>query len=198
MRIALTGGIGSGKSTVARMLADRGAVVVDADAIAREIVEPGQPALAEIRDAFGSDVITGEGTLDRAKLAEVVFADAAALGQLNAIMHPRIAQRSADLLEAAPGDAVVVYDMPLLVEQGSDALRGWDRIVVVDAPDDLRLERVVTRGLDREDARRRLAAQATREERLAVADVILDNSGDLAALESAVDGLWSELTASGT
>lgn len=198
MRIALTGGIGSGKSTVARMLADRGAVVVDADAIAREIVEPGQPALAEIRDAFGSDVITGEGSLDRARLAEVVFADPEALARLNAITHPRIAQRSADLLASAPGDAVVVYDMPLLVEQGGDALRGWDRIVVVDAPDDLRLERVVARGLDREDARRRLAAQATREERLAVADVILDNSGDLAALESAVDGLWSELTAADT
>lgn len=198
MRIALTGGIGSGKSTVARMLAARGAVIVDADAIAREVVEPGQPALAEIRDAFGPEVIASDGTLDRARLAEIVFADEAALSRLNAITHPRIAQRSAELLAEAPAGVIVVYDMPLLVEQGGDALRGWDRIVVVDAPDDLRLERVVARGLDREDARRRLAAQATRAERLAVADVVLDNSADLAALDCAVDGLWSDLTDPGT
>lgn len=198
MRIALTGGIGSGKSTVARLLASRGAIVVDADAIAREIVRPGEPALEEIREAFGSDVIAGDGTLDRARLAAIVFGDPEALAKLNAITHPRIAQRSADLLAAAPAGAVVVYDMPLLVEQGGDALRGWDRIVVVDAPDEVRLERLVARGLDRDDAQRRLDSQATREQRLAVADVVLDNSGDLGALESAVDGLWIGLTGAGT
>ena len=192
MRIALTGGIGSGKSTVAQFLRSRGAVVVDADAIAREVVEPGQPALAEIRETFGPEVIAADGRLDRARLAEIVFSDADALARLNGITHPRIAERSAELLARAPSDAVVVYDMPLLVEQGPAALAGWDRIIVVDCPDDTRLERLVERGLDADDAGRRISAQATREERLAVADVVIDNSGDLSALESQLDRLWAE------
>ena len=198
MRIALTGGIGSGKSTVARMLAERGAVIVDADAIAREIVEPGQPALAEIRAAFGEGIIAADGRLDRARLAAIVFSDSEALARLNAITHPRIAERSAELLAAAPAESVVVYDMPLLVEQGDEALRGWDAIVVVDCPDDLRLDRLIARGLAPEDAERRLRAQASREERLAAADVVVDNSGDLAGLDAAVDGLWRGLTGPGT
>ena len=198
MRIALTGGIGSGKSTVARMLAERGAVIVDADAIAREIVEPGQPALVEIRAAFGDGVISADGRLDRARLAAIVFSDSEALARLNAITHPRIAERSAELLAAAPAESVVVYDMPLLVEQGDEALRGWDAIVVVDCPDDLRLDRLIARGLAPEDAERRLRAQASREERLAAADVVVDNSGDLAGLDAAVDGLWRGLTGPGT
>jgi dephospho-CoA kinase len=198
MRIALTGGIGSGKSTVARLLDAKGAVVVDADAIARAIVEPGEPALAEIREAFGPDVIDPSGRLDRAALAGIVFADPDALARLNAITHPRIAARSAELIAAAPSGAVIVYDMPLLVEQGPQALDGWDAILVVDAPDDARLERLVARGLDRDDALKRMGAQATRQERLAAADHVIDNSGDPAALERAVDGLWRSLTAHGT
>jgi dephospho-CoA kinase len=194
MRVALTGGIGSGKSTVAQLLVDRGAIVIDADAIAREVVAPGEPALAEIRAAFGPEVIGEDGTLDRGRLASLVFCDAAALARLNEITHPRIAERSAALIAAAPPDAVVVYDMPLLVEQGPTALQGWDHVVVVDCPDELRLQRLIERGLDPDDARRRMAAQATREQRLAVADTVLDNSGDLDALRAQVSGLWTRLT----
>lgn len=198
MRIALTGGIGSGKSTVSRLLAEKGAIIVDADAIAREIVEPGEPALEEIRVAFGPEVIDADGLLRRSKLAEVVFDDPDALARLNAITHPRIAARSAELLEAAPADAVVVYDMPLLVEQGPQALSGWDAIVVVDAPDEVRLSRLIARGVDRDDAQRRMAAQVSRDVRLAAADHVIDNSGDLMSLERAVDALWTSLTSPGT
>ena len=198
MRIALTGGIGSGKSTVSRLLAEKGAIIVDADAIAREIVEPGEPALEEIRVAFGPEVIDADGLLRRSKLAEIVFDDPDALARLNAITHPRIAARSAELLEAAPADAVVVYDMPLLVEQGPQALSGWDAIVVVDAPDEVRLTRLVARGVDRDDAQRRMAAQVSRDVRLAAADHVIDNSGDLMSLERSVDALWASLTSPGT
>lgn len=198
MKIALTGGIGSGKSTVSRLLAEKGAIVVDADAIAREIVEPGQPALDEIRVAFGSDVIDSDGRLRRSRLAEIAFSDPDALARLNAITHPRIAARSTELLESAPADAVVVYDMPLLVEQGPQALASWDAIVVVDAPEDVRLERLVARGLDRADAERRIAAQASRQERLEAADHVIDNAGDLMSLERSVDALWTSLTSTGT
>ncbi len=190
VRIALTGGIGAGKSTVARLLADRGAVVIDADAIARDIVEPGQPALAEIREAFGPAIIEPDGRLDRAALAQIVFADADALGKLNAITHPRIAERSAHIIAALPPDAVVVYDMPLLVEQGESAWRGWDAIVVVDAPEAVRLGRLIERGVGEEDARRRIASQASREARLAIADHVIDNYGDPASLETQVEALW--------
>lgn len=193
MKIGLTGGIGSGKSTVAQLLADRGAVVIDADAIAREIVKPGETALAEIVNTFGPEVLLPDGTLDRAGLAAVVFADEDARARLDAITHPRIAERGAELIAAAPVDAVVVYDMPLLVEQGAQALRDWDRIVVVDAPDDVRLSRLIQRGLSPDDARRRMVAQASREERLAVADDVIDNGTDLAGLEAQVNELWSRL-----
>ncbi|MGA0009232.1 MAG: dephospho-CoA kinase [Candidatus Nanopelagicales bacterium] len=198
MRIALTGGIGSGKSTVARLLADHGAMIVDADAIAREVVAPGQPALDEIAAAFGPDVVAPDGTLDRARLASIVFGDDEALARLNAITHPRIAERSAELLAQAPEDAVVVYDMPLLVEQGPSAVQGWDLVIVVDSSDDIRLERLVARGMEPQDARRRMDAQASRAERSAVADIVLDNSGSHEGLEAQVDLLWAQVTAPGT
>lgn len=198
MRVALTGGIGSGKSTVAQLLAARGAVIVDADAIAREIVEPGEPALEEIRQAFGDELIDSDGRLMRSRLADIVFDDPQALARLNSITHPRIAARSAALLEAAPPGALVIYDMPLLVEQGPAALAGWDAIIVVDAADEVRLMRLADRGLSREDALRRMAAQATREQRAAAADYVLDNSAGLDDLARAVDDLWGELTDAGT
>jgi len=198
MRVGLTGGIGSGKSTVSALLAQKGAVVIDADAIAREIVEPGEPALDEVVRAFGAAVLSADGSLNRAALAAIVFADADALVTLNSITHPRIAARSSELISAAPADAVIVYDMPLLVEQGGDALLGWDVVVVVDAPDDVRLVRLVQRGMDEEDARARMAAQTSREERLSAADWLIDNSGDLSALTAQVEGLWAHLTASPT
>ena len=197
MRVGLTGGIGSGKSTVSALLAERGAIVVDADAIARAIVEPGEPALSEIAEAFGAEVIGPDGALDRARLAALVFGDPDALERLNAITHPRIAQRSAEMIAQAPTDAIVVYDMPLLVEQGPDALTGWDHIAVVDCPDDVRLGRLVARGMDADDARRRMASQATREERIAVADTVIDNSRDLASLTGQVDSLWDRLRGAG-
>jgi dephospho-CoA kinase len=197
MRVALTGGIGSGKSTVSDLLAERGAIIIDADAIARAIVEPGEPALTEIAEAFGAVMIGPDGRLDRGRLAALVFDDPDALRRLNAITHPRIAQRSTELIAQAPTGAVVVYDMPLLVEQGTEALSGWDHIVVVDCPDDVRLDRLVERGMDIEDARRRMASQARREERLSVADTVIDNSGDLSSLSRQVDRLWELLRGAG-
>lgn len=192
-RIALTGGIGSGKSTVARLLAGHGALVVDADAIAREIVRPGRPALAEIADRFGPGVIRADGALDRAALAAVVFADDAALAALNAITHPRIARRTAELLAAAPAQAVVVYDMPLLVEQGDTGR--WDHVVVVETPLELRLQRLARdRDMTREQALARIAAQASDAQRRAVADTVLVNDTDEAALAARVDALWPRLT----
>ena len=197
MKVALTGGIGSGKSTVAGFLAERGAVVVDADAIAREIVEPGQPALEEIVKSFGARVLRPDGRLDRGALAQIVFADPQALARLNAITHPRIATLSAQRLDAVPADAVVVYDMPLLAEQGPAALQGWDAIVVVDAPEDLRVSRLVARGLSADDAQARVQAQASREARLAIATHVLDNSGSESGLRAQVDALWNGLNAPG-
>ena len=193
LRVGLSGGIGSGKSTVARALARRGAIVIDADAIAREVVEPGQPGLAAVVERFGAEVLDAEGRLDRPKLAALVFDDAAARADLNAIVHPRVAVETARRTAAAPSDAVVVIDVPLLVEA---ARSGYDVVVIVEAPEPVRLERLIARGMSPEDARRRMAAQASDADRRKVADVVLDNSGSEADLESQIDALWSQLTAS--
>ena len=197
MRIAVTGGIGSGKSSVSARLASHGAVVVDADALAREVVEPGTPGLAAVVREFGTEILNDDGTLDRAALASVVFTDTARRSALEAIVHPLVGARSAELLAAAPDDAVVVYDVPLLAESlaGTGALaHDFDAIVTVAAPVETRVRRLVDRGLSEPDARARIAAQATDDARAAIADHVLDNSGDLAALDAAVDRLWVDLT----
>lgn len=191
-RIGLTGGIGSGKSAVAALLRERGAFVVDADQVAREVVEPGSPGLAAVVAHFGSGVLSADGSLDRAGLASRVFGNAAELAALNSITHPLIARRSAELLAAAPATALIVYDMPLLVENG--LTDDFDAVVVVDAPDDVRLERLVaSRGLDRADVLARMASQAPREERLKAADFVIDNSGALDRLSEEVDRLLAWL-----
>jgi len=178
---------------VARALARRGAVVIDADAIAREVVEPGRPGLEAVVGRFGGGVLDADGRLDRPKLAALVFDDAAARADLNGIVHPLVAAETARRLAAAPADAVVVMDVPLLVEA---ARSGYDVVVIVEAPEAVRLERLVGRGMAEDDARRRMAAQASDAERRKVADVVLDNSGSEEALEAQVESLWAQLTAS--
>ncbi len=197
IRVGLTGGIGSGKSTVSRLLEARGAVVVDGDAIARRLVEPGEPALAEIVARFGPAVLHADGTLDRAALAAIVFPDPEALAALDAIMHPRIAARSAELLAGAEasGAPVVVYDMPLLVEQGQAGQ--FDVVLVVQAPQPVRLARLALRGVAAADAEERMRRQASDEQRAAVADIVLDNAGDEAALAAQVDAAWAGIVAAG-
>lgn len=192
LRVGLTGGIGAGKSEVARLLAGHGAYVVDADVVAREVVEPGTPGLQSIVEAFGDGVLQPDGSLDRKALAARVFSDAQALARLNRIVHPLVAARTAELVSGLSDDPVVVHDVPLLVE--NDLAGAYDVVVVVDAPEDVRLERLVARGLDAADARARMHAQASREERLAVADHVIDNSGDLAQLATGVGALWRNLT----
>jgi dephospho-CoA kinase len=193
VRIGLTGGIGSGKSTVSRLLAGHGAVIVDADAIAREVVEPGTPGLAAVVDAFGPEVLAPDGSLERPALAAVVFGDPEARRRLDAIVHPLVRARATEVAAAAPPGAVVVHDVPLLVETGQAA--AYDLVLVVEADPDTRVARLVQRGLTAEDARARMAAQATDEQRRAVADVVLDNSGTPDELEAQVDRLWAERVA---
>jgi dephospho-CoA kinase len=194
LKVGLTGGIGAGKSEVSRLLGSYGAVVVDSDLIAREVVAPGTPGLAAVVAEFGPEVLRPDGALDRPKLGGIVFADPARLAALNAIVHPLVRDRSARL-EAAAGPAdVVVHDVPLLAENGLAPL--YDLVVVVDAADETRVARLVRlRGMAEEEARARLAAQASREDRLAVADVVLDNEGPLERLEPQVRALWQELLA---
>jgi dephospho-CoA kinase len=188
--IGLTGGIGSGKSTVAALLAERGARVVDADRIAREVVEPGTPGLAAVAAEFGERVLTRAGELDRPALAALVFADPPARARLDALVHPLVRARAAELVAAAPADAVVVQDVPLLVETGQAG--SFDLVLVVEADVETRVARLVDRGLTAEDARARIASQATDEQRRAVADVVLRNDGDRAALAAQVAQFWHE------
>ncbi|KQX53475.1 MULTISPECIES: dephospho-CoA kinase [unclassified Streptomyces] len=192
LKVGLTGGIGAGKSEVSRLLVSYGAVLIDADRIAREVVEPGTPGLAAVVEAFGDGVLTGEGALDRPKLGSIVFADPDRLATLNAIVHPLVGARSAELQgRAVPGD-VVVHDVPLLTENGLAPL--YDLVVVVDASPETQLDRLVRlRGMAESEARARMAAQATRAQRLAVADVVIDNNGPLDALEPQVRKVWEEL-----
>ncbi|MDQ0801285.1 dephospho-CoA kinase [Arthrobacter sp. SLBN-112] len=189
LKIGLTGGIASGKSVVAARLKERGAVLVDADALAREVVEPGTEGLAHVAAEFGADMLDDDGRLDRARLGEAVFGHPERLAALNSIVHPLVRARAAAITAAAPEDAVVVQDIPLLVETGQGS--SFHLVLVVDAPDDVRLQRMQElRGMTAEAARSRMAAQAARAERLAAADVVLDNSGTMQHLLDQVDRLW--------
>ncbi|MEU9205823.1 dephospho-CoA kinase [Streptomyces sp. NPDC048332] len=192
LKVGLTGGIGAGKSEVSRMLAGYGAVLIDADRIAREVVEPGTPGLDAVVGEFGTGVLTPEGTLDRPKLGSVVFSDSERLAALNAIVHPLVGARSAELERAAGPDSVVVHDVPLLTENGLAPL--YDLVIVVDAAPETQLDRLVRlRGMTEQEARARMAAQATREQRRAVADLVIDNDGPIEALEPQVREVWAEL-----
>ncbi|MFF3752201.1 dephospho-CoA kinase [Streptomyces sp. NPDC002018] len=193
LRLGLTGGIGAGKSEVSRLLAGYGAVLIDSDRIAREVVEPGTPGLAAVVAEFGPEVLTGDGRLDRPRLGGIVFADQERLRALNAIVHPLVRARSAELESGAGRDAIVVHDVPLLVENGMAGL--FDLVVVVDASPETQLDRLVRqRGMAESEARDRMAAQASREQRRAVADVVIDNDGPLERLEPQVREVWKELT----
>lgn len=191
--IALTGGIASGKSTIARRLADHGAVIVDADGVVRDLQEPGQTVFDEIVRAFGSDVVAGDGSLDRAALGAVVFADAAKRAQLEAIVHPAVKSESQRRFRAAGPEAVVVYDVPLLAEARGTG--EWDAVVVAHAPAEMRIQRMIDeRDMTREDATARVASQASDDERLAVADVVIDTSGTMADTLRQADELWSRFS----
>jgi dephospho-CoA kinase len=214
LRVGLTGGIGSGKSEVSRRLEDHGAVIIDADVAAREVVVPGSPGLARIAEAFGKGVLSPDGSLNRERLGEIVFRDPGLREKLNAIVHPLVrewmraaegaavqaagSQRSASASSAsassasATGGPIIVHDVPLLAE--SRGKGGFDVVIVVDVPPELQVERLVSqRGMAPDQARARMAAQASREQRLAVADVVIDNSGTLDDLDRRVAEVWADL-----
>jgi len=198
MRIGLTGGIGAGKSAVAARLAARGALVIDADRIAREVVEPGTPGLARVVEEFGPGVLAPDGSLDRAAVAALVFHDSVKLAALESIVHPLVNHRSAELLAAAPADAMVIYDVPLLAESvAKDPSRSsrFDTIIVVEAPREDRLRRLVARGLTEADSEARMAMQCTDDQRRAIADHVISNAGNLEDLDLEVDTLWNTLLA---
>lgn len=192
LKVGLTGGIGAGKSEVSRLLVSYGAVLIDADRIAREVVEPGTPGLAAVVEAFGTEILAADGSLDRPRLGAIVFTDPDRLATLNAIVHPLVGARSAELEGVAGADSVVVHDVPLLTENGLAPL--YDLVVVVDATPATQLDRLVRlRGMTEEDARARMAAQATREKRLEIADIVIDNDGPLDALAPQVRTVWEDL-----
>ncbi|WP_166351237.1 dephospho-CoA kinase [Phytoactinopolyspora limicola] len=190
LRVGLTGGIGSGKSTVATKLVELGAVLIDADRLAREVVAPGTPGLDEVVGEFGREVLADDGSLDRAELARIIFADDERRAALNAIVHPRVHERRTELVAAAPSDAIVVEDIPLLVENGLVA--AYPAVIVVHAPVDTRIERLVARGLSAADAQTRIDAQASDDARRAAADVWLDNTGSVDVLSTQVAALWAQ------
>jgi dephospho-CoA kinase len=191
-RVGLTGGIGAGKSEVSRRLAAQGAVLIDADAIAREVVAPGTPGLAEVVAAFSPGVLLPDGSLDRPRLGDIVFSDATLRTRLNSIVHPRVGAQMRVLEEAAGQGAIVVHDVPLIAENNLSA--SYDLVVVVDVPPRIQLDRLIRlRGMTREQARARIAAQASREQRLAIAGIVIENSSSLAELDRQVGELWAEL-----
>ena len=192
LRVGLTGGIGAGKSTVSRLLAARGAMVIDADRLAREVVEPGTDGYAALLDEFGPTVLSADGSVHRAALAELVFADEAARRRLETIIHPRVRARAKELEAQADPQAVVVHEIPLLVETSAD---GFDVVVVVDIAEDEAVRRLLGRGMSADDAWSRIKTQASREQRRAVADVVLDNSGGTDSLSEQVEALWRDLSA---
>jgi dephospho-CoA kinase len=192
LKVGLTGGIGAGKSEVSRLLVEHGAVLIDADRIAREVVAPGTPGLAAVVAAFGEDGLAEDGGLDRPRLGSIVFSDPEKLAVLNGIVHPLVGERSRALEEAAAEDAVVVHDVPLLTENGLAPL--YDLVVVVDAAPATQLDRLMRlRGMTEQDARARMAAQATREQRREIADVVVDNDVPLEELRRRVEEVWDEL-----
>jgi len=192
LSVGLTGGIGSGKSEVLKRLKAHGATVVDADLAARRVVEPGTDGYDAVVKEFGSEVVGPDGALDRAKLGAVVFADPERLAALNGIVHPRVGALMAEWADAAPRGGIVVYDIPLLVEGGAD--RGYAAVIVVDADEEVRYARLLAnRGMSREDAAARMAAQASRQDRLAAADYVIANNGSLEDLDQETDRVWSEL-----
>lgn len=193
LKVGLTGGIGAGKSEVSARLAALGAVIIDADAVAREVVAPGTPGLAKVVEIFGPGILAADGSLDRPRLGEIVFADPGSLAKLNAVIHPLVAIRSLELQRHAPANSVVIHDVPLLAE--NKLADRYDVVVVVDAPPEVQLGRLTRlRGMPAGQARARMAAQASRADRLAVADFVVDNSADLAELDRQVTKLWAELT----
>ncbi|MDK7200299.1 dephospho-CoA kinase [Corynebacterium amycolatum] len=191
LKVGLTGGMGSGKSTVARRFAELGAVIIDADQIARDVVEPGEPTLAELAEAFGEGILLDDGSLNRGELAKRAFVSAEKTELLNSITHPRIEQRTEEQFNAA-GDAIIVFDSPLLIEMGQSEAQGL--VVVVHTPVEVRLDRLVeSRGVDREDAKQRIAKQISDDKRLQFADVVLENSGTEEDLVRQVDRIWERI-----
>lgn len=192
LRAGLTGGIGAGKSEVSKRLAAQGAIIIDADVIAREVVALGTSGLAEITALFGPAVLGPDGALDRTALGEIVFADQEKLARLNAIVHPRVGERMREIEDSAGPASIVVHDVPLIAE--NDLASTYDLVIVVDVPPRLQLDRLVRlRGMSRDQAQSRMAAQAARDQRLSIADIVVDNSGSLAELDRQVGDLWAEL-----